>query len=76
MATEIITGSRNVVMAPEPGLLWTPGYWVFRKAFTFFSRLWGPHVGFYGGVNYGYGYTGVGFWAVNGAAGNLSTIAL
>ena len=22
---------------------------------------WGPHVGFYGGVNYGFGYGGVGF---------------
>jgi hypothetical protein len=23
---------------------------------------WGPHVGFYGGINYGFGYGGVGFW--------------
>jgi hypothetical protein len=28
---------------------WHPGYW-------------GPHVGFYGGVNYGFGYGGVGFY--------------
>jgi len=38
------------VMAPEPGLLWTPGYWG-----------WGAQVGFYGGINYGFGYAGVGY---------------
>jgi len=42
MATTIITGTRTWVMGAEPGLLWTPGYWVFRKAFTFSSRLLGP----------------------------------
>ena len=25
------------------------------------AGYWGPHVGFYGGVNYGFGYGGVGF---------------
>ena len=25
------------------------------------AGYWGPHVGFYGGINYGFGYTGVGF---------------
>ena len=51
------------VMAPEPGLLWTPGYWGFSEGVYVFHRgYWGPHVGFYGGINYGYGYTGVGFW--------------
>jgi hypothetical protein len=51
------------VMAPEPGLLWTPGYWGFAEGVYVWHRgYWGPHVGFYGGVNYGYGYTGVGFW--------------
>ena len=51
------------VMAPEPGLLWTPGYWGFADdVYVWHRGYWGPHVGFYGGVNYGYGYTGVGFW--------------
>jgi WXXGXW repeat (2 copies) len=51
------------VMAPEPGLLWTPGYWGFANgAYIWHAGYWGPHVGFYGGINYGYGYTGVGFW--------------
>ena len=30
------------------GYLWHAGYW-------------GPHVGFYGGINYGFGYDGRGF---------------
>ena len=51
------------VMAPEPGLLWTPGYWGWADGVYVWHRgYWGPHVGFYGGINYGYGYTGVGFW--------------
>ena len=51
------------VMAPEPGLLWTPGYWGFGEGvYLWHAGYWGPHVGFYGGINYGYGYTGVGFW--------------
>ena len=51
------------VMAPEPGLLWTPGYWGFSDGlYVWHGGYWGPHVGFYGGINYGYGYTGVGFW--------------
>ena len=51
------------VMAPEPGLLWTPGYWGWGGGvYVWHAGYWGPHVGFYGGINYGYGYTGVGFW--------------
>ncbi len=50
------------VMAPEPGLLWTPGYWGWGdSAFVFNEGYWGAQVGFYGGVNYGFGYAGVGY---------------
>ncbi len=50
------------VTAPEPGLLWTPGYWGWRDGvYVFNDGYWGPHIGFYGGVCYGYGYGGVGF---------------
>jgi len=50
------------VLAPSPGLLWTPGYWGWgESAYIWHAGYWGPHVGFYGGVNYGYGYGGVGF---------------
>jgi hypothetical protein len=51
------------VAPPHPGLLWTPGYWGFAGgAYGWHGGYWGPHVGFYGGINYGYGYGGVGFW--------------
>src|SRR6266478_2458440 len=50
------------VLAPEPGFLWTPGYWGWGgSAFIFHEGYWGPSVGFYGGINYGYGYFGHGY---------------
>jgi|SRR5208282_2227668 len=50
------------VMAPEVGYLWTPGYWGWGgDRFVFYDGYWGPHVGFYGGINYGFGYFGLGF---------------
>lgn len=50
------------VQPPAVGLLWTPGYWGFvNGVYGWNAGYWGPHVGFYGGVNYGFGYTGVGF---------------
>jgi hypothetical protein len=50
------------VRPPSPGLLWTPGYWGrFNGAFIFTAGYWGLHVGFYGGINYGFGYTGIGY---------------
>src|SRR5580700_7164146 len=50
------------VMSPEVGFLWTPGWWGWGgEAFVFNEGYWGPEVGFYGGVNYGFGYFGVGF---------------
>jgi hypothetical protein len=50
------------VPAPAVGVLWTPGYWGFAGGlYGWHAGYWGPHVGFYGGVNYGFGYGGVGF---------------
>jgi hypothetical protein len=50
------------VRPPQVGLLWTPGYWGWRGGvYAWNAGYWGPHVGFYGGVNYGFGYGGVGF---------------
>jgi WXXGXW repeat (2 copies) len=49
-------------LPPEPELLWTPGYWDWNDGvYAFHEGYWGPEVGFYGGVSYGYGYTGVGY---------------
>lgn len=50
------------VEPPQVGLLWTPGYWAFDGGvYGFHAGYWGETVGFYGGVNYGFGYVGVGF---------------
>jgi len=50
------------VPAPHPGLLWTPGYWGWTNGrYYFHEGYWGPHIGYYGGVNYGFGFGGVGF---------------
>ncbi len=51
------------VEPPEVGLLWTPGYWAWADdGYAWHDGYWGPEVGFYGGINYGFGYTGVGFF--------------
>jgi hypothetical protein len=50
------------VRPPMVGVLWTPGYWGFAGGvYGWHAGYWGPHIGFYGGVNYGFGYGGVGF---------------
>jgi hypothetical protein len=50
------------VLPPEPGVLWTPAYWGWDNGvYLFHAGYWGPHVGFYGGINYGFGYFGTGF---------------
>lgn len=50
------------VLAPFYGALWTPAYWGWDGGvYVFHHGYWGDHVGFYGGINYGYGYTGVGY---------------
>ena len=50
------------VQAPEPNLLWTPGYWAWNNAsYVFYPGYWASQVGFYGGINYGYGYAGSGY---------------
>ena len=63
------------VQPPSVGVLWTPGYWGFASgAYGWHAGYWGPHVGFYGGVNYGFGFGGVGFcggeWRGGGFAYN------
>jgi WXXGXW repeat (2 copies) len=51
------------VPPPRVGFLWTPGYWAFDGSNYFFNEgYWGPTVGFYGGINYGWGYGGVGYF--------------
>jgi len=51
------------VSPPQVGFLWTPGYWGFVDGGYYWNGgYWGENVGFYGGVCYGYGYGGTGFY--------------
>jgi YXWGXW repeat-containing protein len=51
------------VLPPEPDLLWTPGYWAFENAvYDWYPGYWGPVVGYYGGIDYGFGYPGTGYY--------------
>ena len=51
------------VPPPLVGLLWTPPWWGWSNGLYGFNEgYWGPTVGFYGGINYGYGYSGNGYW--------------
>ena len=73
------------VDAPFVGALWTPGYWGWADdgdAYIWHSGYWGPEVGFYGGIDYGFGYIGTGYfggyWGSGGfyyntAVNNIST---
>src|ERR1700691_1397478 len=50
------------VLVPQAGYLWTPGYWGSNGgAFVWNQGYWGTQIGFYGGVNYGFGYGGSGY---------------
>lgn len=50
------------VLAPEVGFLWTPAWWGWSGGvFLFHEGYWGPRVGFYGGIVYGFGYFGNGY---------------
>jgi WXXGXW repeat (2 copies) len=51
------------VPPPAVGLLWTPPWWGWNNGvYAFNEGYWAPTVGFYGGINYGYGYFGNGYW--------------
>ena len=60
------------VRPPQPGLLWTPAYWSqVDGGYAFHGGYWATEVGFYGGIDYGFGYNGSGYrggrWEKNGA---------
>ncbi len=50
------------VVAPYVGALWTPPYWGYvGNRYRWHHGFWGSHIGFYGGINYGFGYVGRGY---------------
>ncbi len=72
-------------LPPAADLLWTPGYWAWNDTdddYVYYSGYWAPTVGFYGGIDYGFGYTGEGYYGgywrdhhfyYNQAVNNLGT---
>jgi len=61
------------VQPPEIGVFWTPPYWESNgSAFVFYPGYWGPNVGYYGGINYGYGYGGHGYGGGRWQGGHFS----
>lgn len=51
------------VLPPQVGYLWTPGYWAWDDGAYYWHRgYWAQQVGFYGGIVYGFGYPGSGFY--------------
>ncbi|HVY92065.1 MAG TPA: hypothetical protein VHA14_04935 [Bryobacteraceae bacterium] len=60
------------VEAPWIGAVWTPPYWAFDNGYYLFhAGYWGPHVGFYGGIDYGFGYPGRGYYGAYWNGGHL-----
>ena len=50
------------VEPPYVGGLWTPGYWGFHGGrYLWYPGHWGFHIGWYGGIHYGFGYIGFGY---------------
>jgi hypothetical protein len=74
------------VLAPYPGALWTPPYWASNDGYyAFHPGYWGLQVGYYGGIDYGFGYFGVGYFGghwhdgvfvYNRAVNNIGTLHL
>ncbi len=74
------------VLPPAVYVFWTPPYWGWAGGlYVFHGGYWGPHVGFYGGVNYGYGYGGSGYqggrwegghFAYNSAVNNFGSVRI
>jgi hypothetical protein len=72
------------VKPPRSGLLWTPAYWSRADGgYVFHVGYWAEEVGFYGGIDCGYGYGGDGYqggrWEkgsffYNKAANNLGSL--
>lgn len=74
------------VQPPEVGMLWTPGYWGWNDddgAYGWNDGYWGTEVGYYGGIDYGFGYPGEGYYGgrwqgnrfyYNSAVENVTTV--
>ena len=61
------------VQPPEADVYWTPCYWGWDGGvYVFNEGYWGPNVGYYGGINYGCGYGGNGYYGGRWDGGHFS----
>ncbi len=61
------------VMAPWVDALWTPPWWGYDDGvYILHAGYWGPHIGFYGGIDYGFGYTGRGYYGAYWRGGHVA----
>ncbi len=61
------------VLAPYVGALWTPSWWGYDNgAYRWHAGYWAPHIGYYGGIDYGFGYTGRGYYGAYWNNGSLN----
>jgi hypothetical protein len=50
------------VTPPSANTYWTPGYWGYNNgSYSWNNGYWAPQVGYYGGIDYGFGYNGAGY---------------
>ena len=69
----LLLGAGHVGRSTAGRLPLAPGYWGWGgNAFFFHEGYWGPQVGFYGGISYGFGYGGVGYEGGRWEGGHFS----
>ena len=53
----------GVWVTPPHAEVWTPPYWEYDnpRRYQWHHGYWGPRIGFYGGIDYGFGYSGTGY---------------
>src|ERR1700753_1060348 len=60
------------VYPPYVGALWTPGWWGgYGGGYFWHAGYWGRSIGYYGGINYGFGYFGTRFFCRYREGGRL-----
>ncbi|KAF5407000.1 MAG: hypothetical protein Udaeo2_29050 [Candidatus Udaeobacter sp.] len=61
------------VAPTDSGVLWTPPWWGWNNGAYVFNQVTGDHCRFLWRVNYGYGYTGNGYWGGRWSGNNFNT---
>ena len=69
----LLLGPRTWVLAPYTNALWTPPYRGFESGrYRWHRGYWGRHIGYYRGINYGFGDTGHGYYGGYSKGGSFA----